>query len=186
MSLARTRLNLAFRQLLAEQDYLDITVGQILAQAQVSKATFYRHYQRKLDLFIEMHQGLIAAMLADFQQAEDWLSLQPPSSLIRLSLQAAKKGARRSTTAYQLGSDWPLATRMLNQAFANAIAARLQQAFSEPQWRDPVSDVASYLSVMYMDYMMQVNQMPSPQAATQKAQLLQRYTRAMLLESLQQ
>lgn len=180
---SRTKILNAFRGLLATQKYSEITVGQIIEQAQVSKATFYRHYQRKLDVFIEMHQHLIEALLMDLQTKEDWLASSPPDSVVQIGLRAGRKGGRRATMAFQLGNEWPMAVRMLKEEMIKAILIRLQGAFSEESWQINVDEAAPYIGALYMDYMVQIGQFPNVDVALTKAELLHRFTRCILLES---
>lgn len=183
MQPARKRIQTAFVELLASTEYMDITVALIIDKAEVSKATFYRHYQRKLDLFIEIHHARIDSLLVDLNTEQDWLADTPPQSAIQVGLQAASAGARRATMAYKLGNEWPMAVRMLKEQMISAIELRLTQAFGE---RLDAASTAPFVAAMYMDFMVQLNQTPSQEAATKKATLLHRFSRAIVLDALAQ
>ena len=77
----RTALNQALMDLVAERDYDDITVGDIIAKAGVGRSTFYQHYQNKDDVFRAIVTGgmeaLADACIGGEHQAylADWLQI---------------------------------------------------------------------------------------------------------------
>ena len=77
----RTSLNQALMDLIAERDYDDITVGDIIAKAGVGRSTFYQHYQNKDDVFRAIVTGgmeaLADACIGGEHQAylADWLQI---------------------------------------------------------------------------------------------------------------
>ena len=77
----RTSLNQALMDLIAERDYDDITVGDIIAKAGVGRSTFYQHYQNKDDVFRAIVTGgmeaLADACIGGERQAylADWLQI---------------------------------------------------------------------------------------------------------------
>lgn len=61
----RTALVEAARRVFAERGYIDATIGDITAEADVAHGTFYTYFESKHDLF----QQVVLALVADFQAA---------------------------------------------------------------------------------------------------------------------
>lgn len=53
----RTAINQALMDLVAEREYDDITVGDIISRADVGRSTFYQHYQNKDEVFRAIVDG---------------------------------------------------------------------------------------------------------------------------------
>ena len=58
----KAKLNKAFRQLLVEKGYVDITVNEICIRAGVRRATFYKHYDDKLSFLSGVANDLISSL----------------------------------------------------------------------------------------------------------------------------
>ncbi len=80
---ARTRaaLHQAFMDLVAERDYDDITIADVITRADVGRSTFYQHYSNKDEILRAVMAGGFAA-LADtvndgphLQYLEEWLQI---------------------------------------------------------------------------------------------------------------
>ena len=77
----RTALTQALMDLVTERDYDDITVGDIIAKAEVGRSTFYQHFQNKDDVFRALVTGGMEAMadtVVDGEQIRyltDWLEI---------------------------------------------------------------------------------------------------------------
>ncbi|MBU2895550.1 TetR/AcrR family transcriptional regulator [Vibrio hepatarius] len=181
---SRRRIMKAFQQLLQENDYCAISVADIIQTADVGKTTFYRYYQRKLDVFVEMHDSIFDIALQDFTTKGDWLSVDARASFINIALMASKKVGRRSSMAHQLGNDWPLALRRLKQNLAQVVEQRLLDTFGQDVWGISLKEVASAITSLFNDYLQRVNTSPSKILATERAQALQLFTRAIILAAL--
>lgn len=59
---SRRALRQAMSELLQEGDFASITVQQILARAGVARATFYKHFRSKDDVFVASFAGMVAAL----------------------------------------------------------------------------------------------------------------------------
>jgi AcrR family transcriptional regulator len=53
----RTAINQALMDLIAEREYDDISVGDIIGRADVGRSTFYQHYQNKDEVFRAIVMG---------------------------------------------------------------------------------------------------------------------------------
>lgn len=174
----------AFRQLLEEKEYYEITVAEIICLADIGKTTFYRHYQSKLDLFVEMHSVIFDLMLQELVTREDWLDIESRPTLVALSLKAVSRSRGRTSMAHKLGSDWPYAQRLLGDALAEAIDSRLSIAFQSDEWIINRKHLASALAALYLDFLIQLSHSPSKKLAQSGAQNLQHFSRALLLAAL--
>ena len=61
---ARRMLLDAFYELIQEHDFDDITVQMIIDRAQLSRGTFYRHYEDKYDLMNSFYRDNVESLLA--------------------------------------------------------------------------------------------------------------------------
>jgi AcrR family transcriptional regulator len=62
VSRSRRALRQAMGELLHEGDFGSITVQQILERAGVARATFYKHYRNKDDVFVASFAGMVAML----------------------------------------------------------------------------------------------------------------------------
>lgn len=181
---SRSRILKAFRELLLNHDYCDISVLDIIETAEVGKSTFYRHYNRKLDVFIEMHKSIFHTIINDFNTAEDWLQHKPHSSFIKMAEIAVNKNGNGRSMIYKMGSDWPNASRLIRQTLALEIQLRLESVFSTADWKIPVEDVSGSIAALHIDYITQLNQRTGMHSIEQKTSSLQSITRAIINASL--
>ncbi len=170
----------AFQQLLRAKDYCDITVAEIIEQADVGKTTFYRHYDRKLDLFNELHRHFFQQLLSSFSQQQAWLSSTPNDALVgMLSFFSSESGFRRSMP-YKLGNDWNLASRQLKRDLNAQIEHSLIQAFGEDAFDMEVKDLSGALAALFMEFVIQAVDDKARPGGEQKAISLQRLVRAQV------
>tara|TARA_B100001059_G_C17790347_1_gene559748 strand:+ start:991 stop:1602 length:612 start_codon:yes stop_codon:yes gene_type:complete len=181
---SRKRILTAFRELLLHHDYCDITVLNIINQADVSKSTFYRHYTRKLDIFIDMHNGIFQTILQDFNTPEDWLHHKPHSAFIKMATIAVNKNGAGRSMIYMMGNDWGHASRLIRQNLADEIQLKLEAVFSEHTLLVPVADVSGAIAALHIDYITQLNQNSAAHSIEQQTQSLKNFTRAIINSSL--
>jgi AcrR family transcriptional regulator len=61
---SRQRILDAAKTVLAELPYASMAVEDVIAEAQVSRTTFYRHFDSKFAIFKELHRPFLAALYA--------------------------------------------------------------------------------------------------------------------------
>jgi AcrR family transcriptional regulator len=177
---SRSRIQLAFAELLKDKDYCDITVAELIEKADVGKTTFYRHYERKLDVFLAMHDSLFESLFQDLTVREDWLSLTPRPSVITMLSRISVQSSFRRSMSYKLGNDAPQAHRQLKCNLATLIEQRLTLAFDTDDFIIPLPSLASTLAAVYLDFITQLFNNLLASSVEEKAVSLQRLTQANL------
>ncbi|WP_051215903.1 TetR/AcrR family transcriptional regulator [Ferrimonas futtsuensis] len=181
---SKKRIMQAFQTLLNDKDYCDITVTEIIEQADVGKTTFYRHYERKLDIFYELHRLFFARLLSSYDQAEQWLSPVPSDAVVRLlAFFSNESGFRRSLT-YKLGNDWSQASRQLKQDLAAQIETQLTEVFGAERFDMALTDLSGALAALFIEFIGQAVNGPKQTGMEEKAANLQRLIRAQVTAAL--
>ncbi|RTR40578.1 TetR/AcrR family transcriptional regulator [Shewanella canadensis] len=177
---SRSRIQQALAGLLKDKDYCDITVAELIEKADVGKTTFYRHYERKLDVFLAMHDTLFDTLLQDLTVREDWLSLTPRPSVIAMLSRISAQSSFRRSVAYKLGNDAPQAHRQLKCNLTALIEQRLTSAFDTDDFIIPLPSLASTMAAIYLDFITQLFNDSLTSSVEEKATSLQRLTQANL------
>ncbi|QSX33402.1 TetR/AcrR family transcriptional regulator [Shewanella avicenniae] len=127
----KQRVMREFLKLLKNKDYCDISVSELTKAAKVGRTSFYRIFNRKLDVLMACHEQLFSQLFASKNTAEDWLAKEPAANVVEMLRFFNSNSAFRRSMAYQLGSDMALANRLLRQQLEVFISERLQQCFGE-------------------------------------------------------
>ncbi|QFT11497.1 TetR/AcrR family transcriptional regulator [Vibrio sp. THAF190c] len=175
----------AFYKLSKKKEYYQITVSEIITLSEVSKTTFYRYYQRKLDLLIEMHAGIFHTMLQEYLTHDDWLSTNPKPMLIETAIKAAEKMNGRKSISYKLGNDWPIAQRLLNESLTSAIKNQICIAFHNEKWNICPEQLADTLAALHLNFLTGLNGLSDKNTVISNARNLQCFSRAIILASLE-
>ncbi|WP_028112472.1 TetR/AcrR family transcriptional regulator [Ferrimonas kyonanensis] len=171
---------MAFQSLLRHRDYCDITVADLIEQANVGKTTFYRHYSRKLDVFVELHQQVFSRLLEAYATPEQWLNSHPPPALVSmLEIINHDSGFRRSLP-YQLGNDWNQASKLLKGDLAKQIARKLTVAFKTQRFDIEITELSGTLAALIIEVLAQVVEGPKRSSVNDKAATLQRLIQALV------
>ncbi|WP_417761195.1 TetR/AcrR family transcriptional regulator [Shewanella sp.] len=179
----KLRVMREFLNLLKSKDYCDISVSELAQAAQVGRTSFYRLFNRKLDVLLACHEQLFAKLFVGKETATDWLSPEPAEHLVEMLTFFNSNSAFRRSMAYQLGSDMALANRLLRQQLEQVISERLQQCFAE-QLQIPADTLGCaigglYFNLFTMGIMGGANESPANQA-----RYLQLLTRAQIKAAL--
>lgn len=178
-NLCRHRIEQALKELLQDKDYCDISVTELIEKADVGKTTFYRHYDRKLDVFVALHNSLFELLLQDLTTQADWLSQSVAPSTALMFNRMQGQGNFRRSMSYKLGKDAPQAFRQIKQNLADTIETRLSTLFDVDSFIIPINSIASTLAAVYLDFISQLLSDNQP-AANEKANSLQRIVRACI------
>ncbi|KJG08610.1 TetR/AcrR family transcriptional regulator [Photobacterium kishitanii] len=182
---SRRRILSAFRELLVSYNYGEILVTAIIDKAEVSKSTFYRYYSCKLDVFVEMHSDIFDRLLVGLVTEDDWLSQNPHHSIISMSMLAIQRTGGRRSLAAQFGDEWSNAVRLLKISLAGKIKGKINTAFSEDHWHISLDVLSHSLSVLYIEYLIQLINTPSLDVAKKNAYALQAFSCALIKTALQ-
>jgi AcrR family transcriptional regulator len=120
----RDQLGDALIELLLAKPFDDITVQEVLDQAQVSRSTFYEHYSSKNDLFLSDVDDFFQTMSTLLERRHDPSKRVAPATELLTHLATA-----RELYAALLASGRMHDVRELGEAhFARSIADRLEQS----------------------------------------------------------
>lgn len=181
----RQRIMREFLNQLKSKDYCDISVSELAQAAEVGRTSFYRLFNRKLDVLLACHEQLFAKLFVGKDSAADWLAAEPADHLVEMLSFFNSNGAFRRSMAYQLGSDMALANRLLRQQLEQFISERLQRCFGE-QLQIPADTLGCaigglYFNLFTMGIIGGANDTPANQA-----RYLQLLTRAQIKAALEE
>lgn len=135
---ARDRILLSAQRLFYQQGIRATGVDKVIAEAGVTKVTFYRHFPAKNALIIAFlqlrHQRWMSAFSAALAQKND-LNEALPATLLSWFNDADYRGCAFINTAAELGNSLPEASAIIRQHkqdMAQAIAVKLAP---EQQWK---------------------------------------------------
>ncbi len=74
---SKKALKEALIQLMKEKDFKEISITEIVREAEVNRGTFYKHYQYKEDLLEEIIDEVITDLIASYREPyKDWKILE--------------------------------------------------------------------------------------------------------------
>jgi AcrR family transcriptional regulator len=135
----------AFAGLLAERGYENVTVGDIIARADVGRTTFYRHFENKASLVVQLHASRFVAFGVVPATRDGWLAPAPSPALIAY-LEDAKREERTQILICRLGAKDALIQQLHDAALAAHVEARLRVAFRPDALRMPLPVLARSLA----------------------------------------
>ncbi|MEZ4860109.1 MAG: TetR/AcrR family transcriptional regulator [Caldilineaceae bacterium] len=169
--------------LLRQTPYRDITIDQIAAHANLGRSTFYRHFQSKADVLVEMHKELFAraelGLLATNPEAPNL----PPPGLVRM-LELFKQAGALPVSLTRLGDDADYLLRQTSQLLHNAIEEQLRQLLVEAESTIPVPILAQSITGVYLWVLHGALEGQFPFAPHELATTIQRLQRALVHETL--
>lgn len=128
---SRTRVAIegAFRELMFEKGYVDITVNDITERADVGRSTFYRHYQSKADLMVAMHGLVFERLFAKSRNIDDWLSDDPHQEIVEFFKRFENRCPADFSLSQTLGADSDYIFRNVIDLLAESVTSGLNAAF---------------------------------------------------------
>ena len=114
---SRAAIVTAFSELLREEDYGKITVGDIIARAHVGRATFYGLFKSKDDLLSELVSDICTHALDDVASA---VRADPDMAELPVMMLTAKGQGRDREAAERAGADLFMAKPFSNAEFVAA------------------------------------------------------------------
>ncbi|QUM89339.1 TetR/AcrR family transcriptional regulator [Moritella sp. 36] len=182
---SQKRIVKAFTELLREKDYCDISVAMIIEKADVGKTTFYRYYQRKLEVLLAMHDGIFDQLLQDLTSKDDWLSNEArPSVSYMLNIFSNNSNFRRPMN-FKLDKDWPQALLQLKTKLANCMAVKLANALDGCSMKIPISVLSTSLAAIYVESVVQLVKGLVAFSVNKQALYLQYLTRSLVIGAIE-
>ncbi|MDO6498769.1 TetR/AcrR family transcriptional regulator [Photobacterium sanguinicancri] len=181
---SRSRIISAFKDLLRNKDYCDISIGEILDRADVSKSTFYRHFERKLEVLLDMHDAIFERFLSDLTTKEDWLSTEVRPSVEDMFIALTTQSNFRRPMSFKLDKDWPQGFRLVKAKLADYIEQKLIIAFNNQSMIIPIPLLSATLAAMYIENVIQLVYRTSPLNVNKQALHMQTMTRSIIVGAL--
>ncbi|HCM0861319.1 TPA: TetR/AcrR family transcriptional regulator [Vibrio parahaemolyticus] len=178
------RILVAFRDLLLVKDYCEISVLEIISKADVSKSTFYRYYNGKLCVFIEMHKLLFQKLFTQMNTKDAWLSCLPQQSFINMASLASRRNGIGRSMVYKMGDDWSIASRLIRDCLSSEVENQLLKVFGKDSWIIPIEQVAGSIAALHIDCITQLGLKSGPSSAEQELSYLQFFTQSIINSSL--
>jgi len=146
----RARLISAMARTLAAKGYAELTIADVVAEAGVSRRTFYEHFDGKPACFIALYQAATHQSLNVLRQALDparpWHAQVPAVLGAYLGTLAASPALTRTllVEVLQLGTEGLVARRRAHEELATLVAAIVNAA---PQGQGPSSSLTQDLAL---------------------------------------
>ncbi|MBY6186155.1 TetR/AcrR family transcriptional regulator [Marinobacter hydrocarbonoclasticus] len=181
---SQTRILRAFTALLNQREYRQITIQDLIAEAGISRSTFYRHFTAKLGIITYLHQRRFATLLCELSTADDWRRPEPPASLVAMFARFEGQRAMHRSFNDALGADGEPALKQIEQALIQHLAGRLEMAFPTALWCIPPRDVALSIAGLYQTHLTHWRQGQARGDAHTVATLVHRHSRALVWDAL--
>ncbi len=111
---SKQALTTALLELLRQQSYQSITIQDIAGRANIGRSTFYRHFQSKADVLVEMHKEFFKSFALGILPANNALSHQPSPGLVRM-LTLFKQAGGLPVSLTSLGDDADYVFRQISR-----------------------------------------------------------------------
>lgn len=180
----KTAVIRAFTELLREQSYQTITIQDIVGRANTGRSTFYRYFQSKADIILEMHKGIFARVKVGPTSADEWLAAAPPPQLVELLALFQQTNAAPLYSSTELGVDADYVMRQMDALLSRYFEESLRQTFGERQSTIPFALLAQSIAATYSWLSRTAMQGDCVYTPLQLAESIHRLSRAMLREAL--
>ncbi len=180
----KTALISAFAELLREKSYQATTIHDIVVRANTGRSTFYRYFQSKPDVILEMHKDIFARAKIGPTSAAAWLADEPPPQLVQLLEIFQQTGASPIYSSAELGTDADYVMRQMDALLSRHFAESLRDSFGEQASAIPFSTLAQSIAGTYSWLSRPAMQGDCTFTPLQLAEYIHRLSRAMLHEAL--
>lgn len=173
----------AFAELLHRQSYQSITIQAITERADIGRSTFYRHFQSKADVLVEMHKDFFKGFALGILPASNALSHQPSPGLVRM-LTLFKQAGLLPVSLTSLGEDADYVFRHISLLLCQSIEEKLHAAWVEQESTIPFPLLAQAIAGIYMGVLRGVAENQSAFSPEQLAETIERLNHALLREAI--
>ena len=173
----------AFAELLHRQSYQSITIQTITERANTGRSTFYRHFQSKADVLVEMHKEFFKGLALGFLPAGNALPQPPSPGLVRM-LTLFKQAGALPVSLTSLGDDADYVFRQISILLCQSIEEKLHAAWGEQASTIPFPLLAQAMTGIYMGLLRGVAENQSTFSPEQLAETITRLNGALLREAI--
>jgi AcrR family transcriptional regulator len=181
-SRTREHLQQALFELLETHAYDAITIQQIADGADVSRATFYLHFESKDALYLTGHMAHVRQILGDPLSREELLDTEPPQRVV--DFYNAHWERRDALRVVFFSKDARYILQDIEAHSAERLHETLARCFPEADSDVPLDLLAEYLAGAQMRMMTRWLERRLEISPPTLAQVLQRLQRAALREAL--
>ncbi len=139
----------AFLELLRQQSYQSISIQDITARANTGRSTFYRYFQSKADVLVEMHKDFFAHMELDFVSSIHQQESKSSPGLVRM-FELFKEFGAMPTTFTGLGADAEYILRQISTLLRQRIEEELHRSLHQQESTIPFGILAQSMTGSYM------------------------------------
>jgi len=181
---SKTAVINAFTELLREQSYQTITIQDIVGRANTGRSTFYRYFQSKADIIVEMHKGIFIRVKVGPTSANEWLATDPPPQLVEFLALFRQTSTAPFYSSAALGADADYVMRQMDALLSRCFEESLHRSFEERQSTIPFALLAQSIAATYSWFSRAAMQSDCVYTPLQFAESIRRLSRAMLREAL--
>ncbi|CAN5828720.1 hypothetical protein BH10CHL1_BH10CHL1_15180 [soil metagenome] len=174
----------AFTELLREKSYQATTIHDIVVRANTGRSTFYRYFQSKADVIVEMHKGIFNRAKIAPASAAEWLADEPPPQLGALLENFQQRGGSPIYSLVELGADADYVMRQMDLLLSCQFEESLHLSFAEQTSTIPFSILAQSIAGTYSWLSRSSMQGDCTFTPLELAEYIHRLSRAMLREAL--
>ena len=181
---SRAALKQAFKLLLKQKGYGEITVGEIADMANIGRSTFYRHFQGKADVLIALHEDIFNRIFLDESMPMEWLAETPPLALRRFISGIYDTGGPMVSLAADIGADVDYIMREAVGMIAGVVEKGLEKLFSDTEYSIPLPVLSQSIAGIYGMVLMSWKTSFRDVDDVQLAEYIHRLTRAVIKEAM--
>jgi len=174
----------AFTELLREKSYQATTIHEIVERANTGRSTFYRYFQSKADVIVEMHKDIFARVNIAPTSAAAWLAAEPPNQLIQMLALFRETGTTPIYSSTELGADADYVIRQMDALLSHHFEESLRRSFAEQDSTIPFVILGQSIAATYSWLTRAAMQGDCTFTPLQLAEYIHRLSRAMLREAL--
>ncbi|WP_421902801.1 TetR/AcrR family transcriptional regulator [Maridesulfovibrio sp.] len=146
---SRRQIKFALQELLRHKNYGDISVGEIVEQADVGRSTFYRHFKGKADVMIDLHADMFQTMFAQIHTPEDWLAGDTSKIICSMFDTHLSSSNFKTSLADNIGADLDYIMRGVIDLLGKSIQSGLEKTFTGTKPHVPFAVTASSIAGIY-------------------------------------
>lgn len=172
----------AFAELLHRQSYQSITIQDIAGRANIGRSTFYRHFQSKADVLVELHKDFFTHLALGSLPASNLPTHNPSPRLVQM-LTLFKAAGALPVSLTSLGEDADYVFRQISLLLCQSIEEKLHDFLTEAESTIPLALLAQAMTGVYIGLLRGVLENPAAINPDQLAKTIERLNGALLREA---